>query len=233
MLSKIETRLVLSTLAKRRAWLLKASTDEGITPNARKEHLDSLTIIDSAIKKIASMAPNAPPKPKARLVNAAPRKITLDTARILVAEDNPDSAQFLTDVLNDFGLKQVVLATDGIEAFDSIKGASDPFDLILCDWDMPGLNGLEVHGRAKASNTLRGAHFIMVTAVSESARIREAIKQGVNDYIVKPVDIDSLEAKIRTALNIEDANSEQGEPSDGEKQTTENSDTTAQNAASQ
>ncbi|WP_236074875.1 response regulator [Teredinibacter purpureus] len=69
---------------------------------------------------------------------------------------------------------------------------------------MPELTGLEVHCKAKASNKLQGAHFVMVTAVSESSRIREAIQQGVNDYIVKPIDMDVLEAKIKTALNIDD-----------------------------
>jgi len=205
MLNKNEAKLVLSTLAKRRAWLLKTSTDENVGENTRNECLDSLRIIDSAMKKIAALPPPAPPQLKTKSKNSAARTrtVTLETARILVAEDNPDSAQFLLDVLEDFGIQQVDWAKDGIEAFDMIKGASEPFDLILCDWDMPGLSGLEVHGRAKASNTLKYAHFIMVTAVSESIRIREAIQQGVNDYIVKPIDIDILENKIKTALKIE------------------------------
>lgn len=204
MLSPAEAKIVLSTLAKHRSWLRKTVGSSNAN-DSHVEHIDSIRLLDSAMKKIASSIPaSAPTKPKLT-TSPVKRKLTMETARVLVAEDNADSASLLMDVLVDFGMKQAILVNDGIEAFDTIKTAKPPFDLILCDWDMPGLSGLEVHARAKASNTLKDAHFVMVTAVSEAARIREAIQQGVNDYIVKPVDLDILENKIRTALGIENS----------------------------
>lgn len=191
-----EAKIVINTLSKRRAWLRKTLDDSSLDPGVRQEHIESIKLLDSALKKMTGKpAPSAAPH----------RTVTMANARVLVAEDNADSANLLMDVLQDFGMKQVELADDGIQAFDKIKGAKAAYDLILCDWDMPGLTGLEVHTKAKASNTLRHAHFIMVTAVSEAARIREAIQQGVNDYIVKPIDIDILESKIRAALHIDDS----------------------------
>lgn len=206
MLSPAEAKIVLSTLAKRRSWLRKTLENSGESdlPNhQRKEYIESMRLLDAAMKKIAATTPTSMPAKTKSNAPSSTRKPTMETARILIAEDNEDSANLLMGVLGDFGMKQVILVNDGIDAFDAIKAAKVPFDLILCDWDMPGLSGLEVHARAKASNTLKGAHFVMVTAVSESARIREAIQQGVNDYIVKPVDLDILENKIRAALGID------------------------------
>ncbi|WP_185236592.1 response regulator [Teredinibacter franksiae] len=191
MFTAAETKIVVSTLNKRRAWLKKTLEDANQDPAMRAEHAESLKLIDSTLRK---MAPDTV---------IPPVKRTMGTMRVLIAEDNADSANLLLDILQDFGMKNVDLAVDGIEAFDKIKKSKAPYDLVLCDWDMPELNGLEVHSKAKASNTLRGAHFMMVTAVSEASRIREAIQQGVNDYIVKPIDVDVLESKIKTALKLD------------------------------
>ncbi len=206
MLSGAEVKIVVSTLTKRRAWLRKTLDDANLDPAIRKEHIESVKLLESAMKKLAASSPTAPPRTAAS-ASSAPRKLSMATARVLIAEDNADSAKLLMDILEDFGMKQVDLATDGIEAFDKIKAIESGYDLILCDWDMPELTGLEVHSKAKASNTLKGAHFIMVTAVSEAARIREAIQQGVNDYIVKPIDIDVLEGKIKAALHLNENDS--------------------------
>jgi len=200
MLSTAEIKIVLSTLTKRRAWLVKTLDDNSLKADIRKEHLDSVKLIDSAMKKIAASAP--PAKTPAKKEEAA--KLSPDKASVLVAEDNMDSANLLMDILQDMGVKNVDLAKDGMEAFDKMK--SQRYDLILCDWDMPELNGLEVHAKAKASKILGSAYFMMVTAVSEAARIREAIQQGVNDYIVKPIDIDVLENKIKNCLELQSEN---------------------------
>lgn len=205
MLTAAECRVVLATVTQRRAWLLKQLDTSTLDDKAREEHMETIKLLDSVIKKLASAIQRAAPPPKPK---PAPKRtaITMENLRVLIAEDNADSAELLIDVLGDFGVKNIVHAEDGMAAFDKIKAS--PFDLILCDWDMPHINGLDVYKKAKASNTLRGAHFIMVTAVSEASRIKEAVQLGVNDYIVKPVDIDTLEAKIRAAFNMAAADNE-------------------------
>jgi len=196
MLTPTEHKVVISTLTKRRAWLRKALEDRGMDKAAREEHIESAKLLDSALQKLARMADTAPkPSPSGATANKKAKSV-----KILVAEDNPDSANLLMELLQDLGYRDVDLATNGKQAFDKIKASADPYNVILCDWDMPELTGLEVHSKAKASNTLRNAHFMMVTAVSEAARIREAIQQGVKDYIIKPIDIEVLEGKIKAAL---------------------------------
>ncbi|VUD69040.1 Chemotaxis protein CheY [Thalassocella blandensis] len=202
MLDPKELKVVISTLTKRRAWIKKSLEDTSLTPAARKEHGDTLALLDSSIQKLAGAA-RVTHKPAAK--SPAPpmmKTIPLERARVLVAEDNEESINLLVDILKDIGLKAIDVASDGIQAFDQIKKAEEPFNIILCDWEMPELSGIEVHSKAKASNTLRGAHFIMVTALSEAANIKKAVQQGVNDYIIKPIDMDVLEEKIRAALGL-------------------------------
>lgn len=205
MLSPQESKVVLSTLTKRRAWLLKTLEDPQLDDDQRKEYGQTLTTLDSAMRKLATAcgapAPGMPPASPVKSAASPQRRVlSMQTARVLVAEDNKESAELLVGLLGDFGIKHVDLAKDGREAFDRIKLARDPYDIILCDWDMPELSGIEVHQKAYASNTLRGAHFCMVTGVSEAQKIREAIQQGINDYIVKPIDASILEGKIKATL---------------------------------
>lgn len=194
MLTPSELKVVISTLTKRSSWLRKTLEESAssLDPSARAEHTESLKLLKSALKKLSSAPPGSSSKPA--------RKKEKREIRILVAEDSSASANLVLELLQESGFRAIELATDGKEAFDKIKSAREPYDIILCDWDMPGLSGLEVHSKAKASNTLNGAHFMMVTAVTEAARIREAIQQGINDYIVKPIDMEILEGKIKAAL---------------------------------
>ncbi len=206
MLNAAELKIVVKTLSQRRAWLKKSLEDPSIQAEARAQNGEALKLLDSAIHKFSSSNGNAPkrpaaPRPPAQETGPAKPK-SIAHARILVAEDNEDSAQLLIDVLIDMGIKQVDRAKDGMEAFDRIKRAEEPYHIILCDWDMPELSGLQVLGKAKASNTLRGSHFVMVTAVTDAPRIKQAVQQGINDYIAKPIDIDILENKVLTALGL-------------------------------
>ncbi len=206
MLTAAELKTVVKTLSQRRAWLKKSLEDTSIQAEARTQNEEALKLLDSAIQKLSASAGNepkraAPTRPTAKETGPAKPK-TIAHARILVAEDNEDSAQLLMDVLLDMGIKQVDRAKDGMEAFDRIKRAEEPYHIILCDWDMPELSGLQVLGKAKASNTLRGSHFVMVTAMTDAPRIKQAVQQGINDYIAKPVDIDILENKVLTALGL-------------------------------
>ena len=196
-----EQKIILSTLNSRRAWYKKSIEDTSLADASKKEYAEAMKLLDSSIQKVSNISPltpKAPVKEKEKRTT-----VTMANARFLIAEDNADSANLLQDILQDIGAKVIDLAKDGKEAFDFIKRAEEPYDIILCDWDMPELTGIEVHQKAKASNTLKNAHFVMVTATSEATRIKQAVKQGVNDYIVKPVDMNILEGKIKAALGIE------------------------------
>lgn len=204
-----ETKVVFSTLTKRRTLLKKAIAGGGLAEGVLNEYNETLQHLDSAIQKLAKIGAEQQKKASSEggqttpVVNKKTSGVTLATARVLVAEDNKDSANLLIEILTqEIGLKDIELAKDGIEAFDKIKSSIDkPYTLILCDWDMPGLSGIEVFRKAKASNTLRGAHFMMVTAMSDAEKIREAVSEGVDGYVVKPLDIDILEKKVNSLLS--------------------------------
>ena len=119
---------------------------------------------------------------------------------MLIAEDNRDSAELLKGILEDLGIAQIDLVENGRAALYALQNCSPPYDIVLCDWDMPEMNGLEVHRNVRTLAKLRDTHFVMVTAISEGSRIREAIQQGIGDYLVKPIDIDILGKKIKSAL---------------------------------
>lgn len=200
MLTPSELKVVLSTLSTRKSWLVK-KLEEG--PNTEFE--STLGLIESAIQKLAPKSASTPPKPSVKTASIEPlasRGRTLETARVLVADDDKESSTLLISTLAAMGMKFLDLGEDGVQAFDKIKRAETPYDIILCDWDMPLLSGIEVHQKATASNTLKGAYFCMVTSVSDGQKIRSAIQQGVSDYIVKPIDAAVLESKLRNALGM-------------------------------
>jgi two-component system chemotaxis response regulator CheY len=203
MFDALEQKLLVDTLTKRCAWLSKTISDGNLDEKAINEHKAMLRVLSSATKKIEkltpviSLPPSSPPgPPKKRQKHSIP----LTDAHILIAEDDPDSAMLLEGILEDIGLKHISIARDGREAVNMLKNASPSYDIVLSDWDMPELNGLEVRRQVRNLARLQDTHFIMVTAVSEAARIKEAIGEGITDYVVKPVDASILEKKVKAAL---------------------------------
>ena len=202
LLTPAELKVVVATLSKRRAWLRKALEDNGLDTEVRAENISTLRLLDGAMQKLASTS--GPASKKAPNSTPMVMPTCIKEVRVLVAEDNAESAELLMDLLKDMNLVMIDEAKDGMEAFDKIKRAETPYHIILCDWDMPEISGLDVHSKAKASNTLRGAHFIMVTGVTDAPRIKQAAQQGINDYIVKPIDFQILKTKIHKALGLEE-----------------------------
>lgn len=119
---------------------------------------------------------------------------------MLIAEDDADSVELLRGILEDMGVEHIDVVVDGRAALFALQNCSPPYDIVLCDWDMPEMTGLEVRKAVKNLARLQDTHFIMVTVISEAVRIKEAISHGVNDYIVKPADTDILEKKLKAAL---------------------------------
>lgn len=209
MLDPKELKMVLTTLTTRRSWLLKSLENAGLDETTREETTAAIKLLDSSMQKLAKLASVFPSKPtinKPVPPASPPRKnnrkpaIEPENAYVLIAEDNHDSAELLRGILQDMRITHIDVVTDGRAALYALQNCSPPFDLVLCDWDMPEMSGLEVHRSVRTLAKLRDTHFVMVTAVSESNRIREAIQQGVDDYLVKPIDIEILEKKIKAAL---------------------------------
>lgn len=225
MFDAIEQKLLLSTVDKRCAWLKKTIEQGDLPPKALTDHKATYKVLLSASKKIEQITPIKKIPPPS--VSAPPKKrkknsVALADAYILIAEDDPDSAILLEGIVEDIGIKHISIARDGREAVSALKNASPSFDIVLCDWDMPELSGLEVRRQVRNLAKLQDTHFIMVTAVSESARIKEAITEGITDYVIKPVDASIIEKKIRTALAGDIASSTPQDDQNTAEQTSNN-----------
>ena len=116
--------------------------------------------------------------------------------KIMVVDDSKTMRNIQKGVLTQLGYKDFVEAGDGQDALSRVF-AEKP-DLILLDWNMPNMDGLTFLKafRSKDQDTT----VIMVTTEAEKARVVEALKSGVNNYLVKPFTPDQLAEKIKTTL---------------------------------
>lgn len=116
--------------------------------------------------------------------------------KVLVVDDDTFSREIIKDHLSEIGLGSIEEAANGIEAAKRLKSDGNQVELILCDWKMPKMDGIELLKFVRKDETLSDLPFIMVTSVGDVENIKEAILAGVSDYIAKPVDIDTLKTKI-------------------------------------
>jgi two-component system cell cycle response regulator len=114
--------------------------------------------------------------------------------KILIAEDDLTSRSILTAVLKKWDFDPVV-AEDGAAAWDYLQRPDAP-GLVLLDWNMPGLDGLEVCRRLRAVETRNPAYVILLTARGQKGDIVLGLQAGANDYISKPYHSEELQARI-------------------------------------
>jgi DNA-binding response OmpR family regulator len=117
--------------------------------------------------------------------------------RVLIAEDDPLSAELLENILTDSGYATQI-ASDGEETLHKV--ASWQPDLILLDVMMPKISGFEVCKRLRAMPTLRGAAVLMVTALDEPRDVERAVEAGTDDFLTKPINKNELLLRVRAAL---------------------------------
>lgn len=116
--------------------------------------------------------------------------------RILLADDDRAMCDLLEAVLAALGHK-VETTMDGAAAWAAYQ--ADPAPLVVLDWEMPGLDGLEVCRRIRAHPEGERSYVLMVTARSGSAHLEEVLDAGADDYLAKPVSPDDLSARLRIA----------------------------------
>jgi DNA-binding response OmpR family regulator len=119
------------------------------------------------------------------------------SAKILVVDDDEMTRHFLSHILAQQGFL-LETAADGEQALTLLKEKA--FDIILLDIEMPGLNGLETLKRIRKNYLKKDLPVLMVTANDQSTEIIQAFDLGANDYVVKPLDVPVLFARIRAHL---------------------------------
>ena len=118
---------------------------------------------------------------------------------LVVVDDDQPSRELLARRLRRLGF-QVATAADGYETLNLID--RQPFDLVLMDWTMPGMDGLELLQRIRQKHTRIQLPVIMVTGRDAGADVAEALESGANDYLTKPVDFQAAMARVRTQLEL-------------------------------
>jgi two-component system chemotaxis response regulator CheY len=116
--------------------------------------------------------------------------------KALVVDDSVVMRRILMQVLNKVGYTEVDQAPDGKEAV--VAATAFDYDVILMDWNMPNMTGIDAARaiRQKGKKT----PIIMVTTEAEKTRVLEALKAGVNNYIIKPFEPDAAVTKIKEVL---------------------------------
>ena len=117
--------------------------------------------------------------------------------KVLLVDDSRTMRNIWKKVVTGMGM-EVAEAGDGLEALQAIEDNGGPFDLMLIDWNMPHMDGLSLV--KKVRETDKATPLIMVTTEAEKPRIIDAIKAGVNNYVVKPFTPDALVARVEETL---------------------------------
>lgn len=115
--------------------------------------------------------------------------------KVLVVDDFATMRRIVKNILKQIGFTNIIEAEDGKSALKILQ--NDKFDLVMCDWNMPEMPGIELLGKVRADEQLKGIPFVMVTAEAQKENIIEAVKAGVNSYIVKPFTAEIVEQKLK------------------------------------
>lgn len=113
---------------------------------------------------------------------------------ILVIDDAGSSRDIIRSTLSEIELCNIKVSHNGLDGLELFN--SDKFDLVITDWDMPIMSGLEFVMEVRAKYDKKSLPIIMLTANTQADMIKQAIAAGVNDYIAKPFQPSSLQLKV-------------------------------------
>lgn len=211
MFTKQELQVINRAMAQKRDWITK-NLDNVESEKSRAQLLHDLPLIESTLQKISENLRTIDSSPVYERVNhyvsnkvvspirqaafARRQDLAPGQIRVLVVDDEQLICELINAFLRASGIYQVDFASDGLKAIGMMYEANPVYDLVLCDWNMPTKSGIDVHNAMRAAERYLGTVFILVTAVTEAKKIRAAIEDGVDDYVVKPVEQDKLLKKI-------------------------------------
>jgi two-component system, chemotaxis family, chemotaxis protein CheY len=120
------------------------------------------------------------------------------TMPVLVVDDYNTMVRIIRNLLRQLGFADVDDASDGLEAIAKMQAKR--YGLVISDWNMEPMTGFDLLRRVRADPELGDTPFIMVTAESKTENVIAARKAGVNNYIVKPFNAQTLKAKIEAVF---------------------------------
>lgn len=114
--------------------------------------------------------------------------------KILIVDDFSTMRRIIKNLLHDLGYDNSHEADDGTSALPLLKGGS--FDFLITDWNMPGMQGIDLLRAVRSDPKLKSLPVLLVTAEARRDQIVMAAEAGVNGYIVKPFTAQTLKEKI-------------------------------------
>lgn len=119
--------------------------------------------------------------------------------RVLIAEDDWTSAVILRGFLKELGYDAVVVG-DGLQAYEMIR--REDFRIVISDWEMPAMDGLELCRRVRARNSGAYTYLILLTCRSGSDNLLEGLSAGADDFLVKPFEPQELRVRMQNAERV-------------------------------
>ncbi len=117
---------------------------------------------------------------------------------ILIVDDYNTMLRIIKNLLRQLGFNNVEEATDGSAALEKLR--ANGFGLVISDWNMEPMTGLQLLREVRADEDLQQTPFIMITAESKTENVIAAKEAGVNNYIVKPFNAETLRAKMAAVI---------------------------------
>ena len=117
---------------------------------------------------------------------------------VLIVDDYKTMLRIIRNLLKQINFNNVEEASDGTEALQKLRAGQ--FGLVISDWNMEPMTGLQLLQEVRSDNRLKPTPFIMVTAESKAENIVAAKQAGVSNYIVKPFNAETLQSKIEKVL---------------------------------
>jgi len=114
---------------------------------------------------------------------------------IMIVDDALVMRRLMRQYLLDMGFSRIIEAEDGRVAVGKLA-EEEPVDMVISDWLMPNLDGLGFLKVLRSTEAGASTPFLMVTLLDQREQVLEAVQQGVDDYIVKPLDYESFKGKV-------------------------------------
>jgi len=119
--------------------------------------------------------------------------------KILVVDDMNTMRKLIVKACKDIGFSNFEEAQDGALGFKKLEEATSPVQLVISDWNMPNMSGLDFLKKVRASDKFKKLPFVMLTAEAEKDQVIEAVQAGVTNYIIKPFTPQALREKLEAA----------------------------------
>lgn len=165
-------------------------------PNKNPKSLTDMNPADQAvIHEMTALLKKRWPQPKVIV------KKHIRDLKVLVVDDQSSMRTIVKNMLKEMGFQSSNIddASDGMRAVEKLK--TNRYDLIVCDWIMPNLDGLQLLKIVKGVMGFKNTIFIMVTAEGQKSRVIEAIQNRVDNYVVKPFSVEQITKKLKMVIS--------------------------------